>query len=72
MFSLLLLGSLLELRGLHVTDHLFEDGIPRHQLLPPVRLPSHVPGRVPAPALPAVTDLTRVDGEVIILEQHLD
>ena len=67
-FALLLLGSLLELCGLHVGDHLLEDGVPGHQLLPPVRLPRHVAGRVPAPANHAVTNLTRVDREVIILE----
>ena len=67
-FALLLLGSLLELGGLHVRDHLLEDGVPGHQLLPPVRLPRHVTSRVPAPTNHAVTNLTRVDGEVIILE----
>ena len=68
--ALLLLGSLLELGGLHVRDHLLEDGVPGHQLLPPVGLARHVARRVPAPALPAVTYLTRVDGEVIILEYY--
>ena len=40
------------------------------QLLPSVSLSRHVARRVPAPALPAVTYLTRVDGEVIILEYY--
>ena len=66
--ALLLLGSLLELGGLHVRDHLLQDRVPGHQLLPPVGLARHVTRRVPAPALPAITNLTRVDGEVIILE----
>ena len=66
--SLLLLGSLLELGGLHVRDHLLEDRVPGHKLLPPVGLARHVACRVPAPSFPAITDLTRVDGEVIILE----
>ena len=66
--ALLLLGSLLELGGLHVCDHLLQDGVPGHQLLPPVGLARHVACRVPAPALPSVTNLTRVDGEVVILE----
>ena len=66
--ALLLLGSLLELGGLHVRDHLLEDRVPGHQLLPPVSLSSHVTGSVPAPTNPAIANLTRVDGEVIILQ----
>ena len=60
-FPLLLPGPLQQGCRLHVLDHLLQGGVARQQLPPPVLVPPQVSRGLPAPANPAVADLTGVE-----------